>query len=372
MAFKARYAGTCRDCHKPIEIGQEISWSRKTRAVFHVNCQDVNATTKEQSNGTTTQDIPTITASDNGNTANHSSVFSILAAEIGPFIKSQTVNREQVESIIAEVMAGYNPVITLEVKRSDGEIKRIEGAHANMPKLMYLVSKRHHTYLYGAPGSGKSTAAKQVADSLGLAYGYISLNPQTPDSRLLGYMDANGNYRSTPFQQLYANGGVFCIDEVDNASPSLLTTLNSGLENGHMAFPNGLVQRHADFVLIATGNTAGRGANPMFPERRPFDAAFAERFTFIDWDYDVNLERAITMAINPKADNWHRWILGTREYCKSKYPRVLVTPRASFKGAEYLLDSGFTHEQIADMVLFKGLDQATREAILTNNPFPRG
>ena len=369
--MRARFKGTCRNCGKPIEVGHEINWSRRVKGAYHVDCTDVNAQPKGSDNDTSTQAIPVVTASNSGTGATDSNVFAGLAAAIEPFIKSQTVNKEQVEAIVNEAMAGYNPVITLEYKRENGEVKTIEGAHSNMPKLMYLVSKRHHTYLYSAPGSGKSTAAKQVADTLGLAYGYISLNPQTPDSRLLGYMDATGNYRSTPFQQLYTNGGVFCIDEVDNASPALLTTLNSGLENGHMAFPNGLAQRHRDFVLIATGNTAGRGANPMFPERRPFDAAFAERFTFIEWDYDVNLERAITLAINPKADSWHRWVIGTREYCKANYPRVLVTPRASFKGAEYLIDSGFTQEAIADMVLFKGLDPATRQTIITNNPFPK-
>jgi hypothetical protein len=138
-----------------------------------------------------------------------------------------------------------------------------------------------------------------------------------------------------------------------------------------MAFPNGLAEKHPDFVLIATGNTCGKGANPMFPERRPFDAAFSERFSFIEWDYDVNLEKAVTLAINSKAIDWHRWVLKAREYCKKNHPRVLVTPRASFKGAEYLLDSGWDYGTIADMVVFKGLDADTRKAIIAANPFPK-
>ena len=358
MHFKARYAGHCVKCGKSIEVGQEISWFRKTRGAYHIDCENPAATSfQPEPEASKTSDSATPDA------------LQVLAKAIEPFIATQTVNQQQVQEIIDQALAGFNPVITLEYKRESGEVKQIQGAHANMPMLMYLVSKRHHSYLYGPPGSGKSTAAKQVADCLGLAYGYISLNPQTPDSRLLGYMDATGNYRSTPFQNLYQNGGVFCIDEVDNASPSLLTTLNSGLENGHMAFPQSLVARHKDFVLIATGNTCGKGANPMFPDRRPFDAAFAERFTFVEWGYDTSLEQAITLAINPKAKNWLKWVVGVREFCKDKYPRVLVTPRASFKGAAYLLDSGFSSEQIADMVIFKGLDPATRSAILSANPF---
>ena len=199
-----------------------------------------------------------------------------------------------------------------------------------MPQLLYLLSKRHHVYLYGGPGGGKSTAAKQAADALGIQFGYISLNPQTPDSRLMGYMDATGNYRETLFHKLYRDGGVFCIDEMDNASASLLTTLNSCLENGHGAFPNGMIPRHENFVVVATGNTAGRGANPQFPDRRPFDCAFSERFTFIEWDYDQQLEEAITMAINPKATDWLKWIRNVRTYAKQNHPKLIVSPRRHF------------------------------------------
>jgi len=367
MPFQSRYKSTCIHCGKAIEIGQLISWSRKTRGAWHVSCNTPNASA--DSTPTTAQAETTPTQAP----VQSHDALEALANAMQPYIKA-TVNAEQVNEMIDKALAGFNPdhVLTIEYKRFDGTVKTIEGAHSEMPKLMYLVSKRHHVYLYGAPGSGKSHASKQVADAIGVPYGFISLNPQTPDSRLLGFIDANGNYRSTLFHDIYQNGGVFCIDEVDNASPSLLTTLNSALENGHMAFPNGLVAKHPDFVLIATGNTCGKGANPMFPERRPFDAAFAERFTFIAWDYDIALEKAITLSINPNADSWHRWVIGTREYCKQHYPKVLVTPRASYKGAEYLIDSGFSYAQISDMLIFKGLDTATREAILTNNPFPRG
>ena len=258
--------------------------------------------------------------------------------------------------------------LKIDIVRPSGKVKRIDNAHVAMPQLMYLLSKRHHAYLYGGPGSGKSTAAKMAADALGIRFGYISLNPQTPDSRLLGYMDANGNYRETLFYQLYKDGGIFCIDEMDNASASLLTTLNSCLENGHGAFPNGMIQRHEDFVVVATGNTAGRGANPQFPERRPFDSAFCERFTFIEWDYDRALEEAITLAINPNAVQWLNWVRNVRDYAKKNHPKLIVSPRASFRGAEYLKDSKWSTEDIAEAVLFKGIDKDTKTAVLNAHP----
>jgi cobaltochelatase CobS len=200
--------------------------------------------------------------------------------------------------------------------------------HQLQEDLLMLISLGENVYLWGAPGSGKSTAAKKCAEALNLRWGYIALNPQTPESRLIGYMDAKGSYVRSLFRDVYENGGVFCIDEMDNASAGLVTTLNSGLENGHMAFPDDVIARHQDFVLVATGNTNGKGGNAMFPERRPFDAAFSERFVFLRWEYDENLEHALTMAHNPNASGWLMWVRQVRDYCAQELPaRSGVPPR---------------------------------------------
>lgn len=220
-------------------------------------------------------------------------------------------------------------------------------------------------------GSGKSTAAQLSAEALGRHFGYISLTVQTMDSRLLGFMSPVGKYIETEFFRCYTKGGVFCIDEMDNASGNLLTALNSCLENNQAAFPCGVMKRHKDFVVVATGNTSGGGANPMFPERRPFDKAFQERFTYIRWDYDTRMERAVALTFNAKqAHAWTDYIQQLREYCKKNHPRVLVSPRATFKGCDYLKDKKLTTAQILEALVFKGLEEGTRQAILTANPIP--
>lgn len=258
----------------------------------------------------------------------------------------------------------------LEVLREDGKAVTVDLAHEKFETLLHLINHKDHVYLWGPPGSGKSTAAHQVSTALGLEWGYISLNPQTPDSRLLGFVDANGKYRDTVFRRIYQTGGVMCIDELDNSSPSLCVTINSGLENGHMAFPDGMVERHKDFVLVATGNTTGRGANHMFPERRPFDAAFQERFVYLEWDYDTRLESAIALSINDGAQFWLDWVWKMREHCHKNHPRIIVSPRASFKGAKHLKHGKFKMADLAEMVIFKGIDADTRKSILSSCPLP--
>lgn len=279
------------------------------------------------------------------------------------------------EKILTDIIASKvreiaTPVITVEIREAEQIQRTLTGTHEKFPSLLYLISKGHHVYLWGPPGSGKSTAAHQCAQALERGWGYISLNPQTPESRLLGFIDAGGTYRPTPFYKAYTEGGVFCIDEVDNASPALVTTLNSLLENGNGAFPNGVYPRHKNFVLVATGNTAGRGANILFPDRRPFDGAFAERFTFLQWGYDEALEKSVTLAINPRAEKWLKWVREVRDYCHKNEISLIVSPRASFKGADYLKEKALAVADIAESLIFKGLEESSREAILKNCPLP--
>jgi hypothetical protein len=59
-----------------------------------------------------------------------------------------------------------------------------------------------------------------------------------------------------------------------------------------------------------------------------------------------------------------------RAYCIKNHPRVLVSPRASFLGAEYIKDSRLPIDLIAEAVLFKGLDADSVRRIVADNPFP--
>jgi MoxR-like ATPase len=259
------------------------------------------------------------------------------------------------------------------VERASGaKTEAIKGGHPKLDELVRLLLQGENAYLYGPPGSGKTTGAAQAAKALGLAYGYISLNPQTADSRLVGFLDAQGRFTEPLFYKLYTEGGVFCIDEMDNASGSMLTALNGALENGHAAFPNGMAAKHEDFRLVGTGNTPGMGPMPGHPERRAWDSATPERFAFVYWPYDEALEQKLTLAANPGAKSWLQWVRKVRKYAKDRHIGLVVSPRASIKGAK-LAKAGIyrTAEDLADAVLFKWrIDPGTREAILAACPLP--
>jgi hypothetical protein len=272
------------------------------------------------------------------------------------------LDEKKVREICKEEIQEKTLPRAVEFKIDDAPKVNVKLAHKTLESLVKLVSIRNNAghrfnvYLHGPAGSGKSSGARQVKDILNAErYGYISLNPQTPDSRLLGFIHAGGQYVESEFYRCYTMGGVFCIDEIDNASASLLTTLNGLLENGHAAFPHGVYPRHEDFVCIATANTIGRGGDIQYPERRALDGATLERFVFLEWGYDDAMTRAIVGDIvGDKADDIIKWVNETGRNLKSKYPTLIVSPRAYIHSA-VLERNGFNRETIKQMVIARGV-----------------
>lgn len=380
MAFAAKKAGTCASCAKPIEPGQFINWARRGPNKFKAWHQDCptpseNSNHETETEPETTQVDPFTqvqTKPEPKAPSVHGDLATILANAIQPHIGST-------ESMKAEIMAmvekRLNSVQTIEhvfsVTQRDGSTVKLEGRqHKHFDTLIKLLLNGDHVYLWGEPGSGKSTAAIKAAEALGFAHGYISLTPMTPESRLFGYMNGmSGEYVPTEFRRMYENGGVFCIDEMDNGSSALLVALNSALENGSCAFPDRMVAKHEDFILVATGNTVGLGANRMFPNRQPMDGAFRERFLFVNWETDTDLERHIALQFNPKAGSWIDWVQSVRKHAREHHPQLLVTQRASIKGAK-LLANGFKPIDAAFMGVFKGFDADSVRSICAKFPIP--
>jgi cobaltochelatase CobS len=155
---------------------------------------------------------------------------------------------------------------------------------------------RINLYLHGPAGTGKSFIAEQIANALDLPFGCMSFCGQSTKTDLVGYMDAHGKYVSTVFYDIYKNGGIFCLDEMDAANPNLINLLNGGLAGGQMSFPCGMVKRHPDFVCVASANTFGTGSTEQYIGRNPLDAASLDRFQKVTIDYCQNLERGLYSA----------------------------------------------------------------------------
>ena len=126
--------------------------------------------------------------------------------------------------------------------------------------------------IHGPTASGKTHSAEQLAEGMGAKFymhGAMSMAHE-----LTGFVDAAGNYHRTPFRDAFEHGGICLLDEVDSWDGQVTLALNAPLANGQCAFPDGMVKRHRDCIIIAAGNTTGSGATADFVGRNRLDAAF--------------------------------------------------------------------------------------------------
>jgi MoxR-like ATPase len=210
--------------------------------------------------------------------------------------------------------------------------------HKMYPKLLNMMARRVHPYLSGPPGTGKSQMAKEAADELGLAFSVTSFSPMSTESKLLGYRDANGVYIRTDFRDRYEFGGVWLGDEMDNANGAVVAVMNGGLAQDFMGFPDGNVDRHPDFICIATANTWGTGPTAEFAGRQKMDAATLNRFVKMGIETDEDLEFQIVSGIlgDDLATTWLAKVRHVRSAVAELRIKTFVTMRDSINGARLI------------------------------------
>jgi hypothetical protein len=227
--------------------------------------------------------------------------------------------------------------------------------HHKFPLLLrlatHLSGSRRNIWLAGPAGSGKTTAAHQVADKLGLdfeSHGAI----RTP-FQVTGHYDIHGTYRSSQFRRIFENGGVILLDEIDGSDPGAVLELNQALSNSKMSFPDGTISRHPQCVVIASANTWGFGGDANYVARYKADAASLDRFATISWDYDPNFERAL--ATN---DEWCSIVQQVRAAAEQQEAKIVISPRATLNGCELINSHAFTPEEIVEVVFgrYRGID----------------
>lgn len=263
-------------------------------------------------------------------------------------------------------LAKFTPNVVQVVLPARGKVELAADAHEALPELLVALHARCHVLLVGPAGTGKSMLAKHAAEALELQFQALSLGPTTPMSKVFGYYDAHGNYHDTPFRRAFEHGGVMLLDELDNGHPGLLAELNQALALGTCAFADKMVDAHADFRLVATGNTYGTGADRQYVGRQTLDSATLDRFVVIDVPIDEGLEERIALRYAPshqdEAQDLLTRIRKLRRTAATKNLPVILSPRASIDGAK-LLEAGATVDQVMQWRVIRGLSAAHIRAL---------
>lgn len=265
--------------------------------------------------------------------------------------------------------------VRVTVALPDREIKFEGAVHHAFPKLLSAVTQRVNVMLVGPAGSGKTTAARKVAEILGLDFQFTGAIAS--EYKLMGFVDAQGRVVNTAFRKAFLEGGLFLFDEKDASLPGATLAFNAALANRICDFPDGTYEAHPDFYAVAAANTYGSGASRQYVGRNQLDAATLDRYIMIDWDYDEALEAAMMGLPRPKAApvpvsitpvpadqvheltrQWVERVQKVRRAIDKLKVRHVVSPRASQAGAK-LLAAGWAWADVEAAAIWKGLEADT-------------
>jgi len=228
--------------------------------------------------------------------------------------------------------------------------------HFQLQRMVDWLNIREHVWAAGPAGSGKTTAAEQAAQVLSLPVYILPCGMSTNDWSLLGFTNPSGQYVPGHMRQPFEHGGVFVLDEIDNTNASVLTTINGALSGRSYQFPDALVPRHPDFVVVGCANTWGTGPDRQYVGRNQLDAATLDRFKRIPWGYDEDAE--YDWAGRDQA-TWVGYVQRVRRCVNELSMRVVVSPRASIGGASGLRN-GIDWDTVAEDCIWNGVGDDDR------------
>jgi cobaltochelatase CobS len=337
---------------KPETTPGEFATAEQLAAMEAIAAMEAKAPTVEKptpaSNGIDL--TPRVVALENDQKATSARV-AVLARE------ASTLNQSISDLIATEVKKVQGAWQRFEIVTQD-RVHKIEGlAHKAFPKLLRAVSARTrhdkgalNIWLYGPAGTGKSTAARKLAEAFNLAF--HTNGPVGSQWDIRGFTDAQGKIVETAFRRAWINGGVYCWDEGDGSAPAALIEANGALATGFASFPDGVFQRHPDCIVIINGNLRpGAAPDATYNGRYKQDTAFVNRFIAIEWGIDEDLERALLGKLDSIGEQWLRFVKKLRQKIAERGIKgIVVSPRQTQYGLA-LLDAGAEMDEVMDQTV---------------------
>lgn len=312
------------------DIGKELRAMRVEKVTRDRSCENKTVQREKPEKVTNVSPAPGKSEKTTENSQNAVTNTADVAAKIAEALSglqinngaTSTVDVETVRQIVREELANNKPTVRVTV--NNAPTVEVDGLlHEKFNEALFWAANKQPVYLYGPAGTGKNVLAEQVAKALNLPFYYAgSLQFKTD---LEGFVNAAGDYVETDFYKAFTGGGVFLLDEVDATTAEVLVAFGACLANRYYNFPKyGKMQAHPDFIVFASGNTAGRGANETYNGRYQLDASTLDRFAFIPMDYDQRIELACANNNNELVDFAHE----LRKVIEKSGLTYTVSPRA--------------------------------------------
>lgn len=246
---------------------------------------------------------------------------------------------------------------TIEIKTPSKRIEMQGIFHEQFESILKFVERNVPLMLVGPAGSGKNHTLEQVAEALG--FNFYFTNAITQEYTLKGFIDAGGTYHETEFYKAFTKGGIFFLDEIDASIPEALIALNAAIANKYFDFPNGRVDAHEDFRVVAAANTYGKGASTEYVGRNQLDAATLDRFAQVNFSYDPSVESQLSAE-----PDLYDFITCLREAISTTDIRYIVSMRATINASK-MLDI-MEIKDIINTIILKGFDKEELPLLLQN------
>lgn len=315
----------------------EVETETETKEVTEVTETEVKTLTETET------EVKEVTPSETDDKLKALEMISKLLTS--PSIDNETLRKmvkEEVENVVQPIQVEYVPI--------DGEVKPIKKlnkiSHQKTEGIVEVLKSGLNVYLYGEAGTGKSQIAEDCAEILDLPFYFTGKCSSEYD--LTGFKNAQGDYIETAFYKAFSNGGLFLFDELDASNENALIKFNSALSQGYFDFPCGNIKKHKDFICIATGNTAGKGATMRYNTRRKLDASTLDRFAMIEIDYDCNIENVVAKGNNELVNFVH----DLRKATIKNDIELIISYRAITKIVKLEAIGAFTLAEVLKMALF--------------------
>ena len=242
-------------------------------------------------------------------------------------------------------------------------------------KWKYLVRsamRGKNIMMTGAAGSGKTMAAKALANALDRPEFYFNLGAtQDPRATLVGnthFSKDSGTFfsESSFVKAIQTEDAIILLDELSRAHPEAWNILMTVLDPGQRylrldeAENSPIINVAKGVTFIATANIGNE-----YTSTRVIDRALLDRFTIIEMDLlSKEKEEALLLQMYPEADktmisNIASIVSATRDEMKTEVPRIStsVSTRASVEFASLCYD-GFSLEEAAEVTVYPLYDDA--------------
>ena len=132
--------------------------------------------------------------------------------------------------------------------------KVIKGKDEQVEKLIIALLCQGHILLEDLPGTGKTTAAKALAKSLGCEFKRVQFTPDLLPTDLLGINFYNQKQSDFIFKPGPIFTNILLADEINRATPRTQSSLLECMEERQVSIDGVTRQLSAPFLVVATQN----------------------------------------------------------------------------------------------------------------------